>query len=345
MRLQAGTILTVLSLGLAACGRHGQPKAAEPPDGPARDVKTAVVVRAGGTSEVAVPATVEARERAALSTRIPASVTALPYREGQRVEAGAVVVRLDASAVQAAVAAAEAAVRTAEADLARTEALLGKGAATQRELEEQTARVAAVRAQLAGARDNLSYSVLRAPFAGWVAARRVSLGDVVNPGMSLIEIEGQGGLELRATVESEIAVSLRPGSEVKALVDGQPGPRRATISAVAPSGDATTHRFEVRADLPGASGLHAGLFARLMVPAQTAEARIFVPAAATFERGGLTGVFVVADGRARLRWVAVGGREGERVEIRAGVESGERVVLEPTGLSDGALIRETKAES
>jgi len=164
----------------------------------------------------------------------------------------------------------------------------------------------------------------------------------VNPGMPLIEIEGEGGLELRATVESEIAATLRPGSKLKAVVDGQPAPLAATVIAVAPSGDATTHRFELKADLPGASGLRAGLFARLLIPGVTADPRITVPAVALFERGGLTGLFVVSDGKARLRWVAAGARDGDTVEVRAGVEPGERVILDPAGLADGAPVKETR---
>jgi RND family efflux transporter MFP subunit len=335
-------ILTVLGLGVAACGGHGKPKAEGPATGPTRDVKTAEVVRTGGAGEVAVPGTVQARRRAALSARMPASVTDLPYREGQWVQAGAVVVRLDDAALRAAVAAAEAGVKAAEADLARTKALLEKGASTPRELEQMTAAASAAQAQLTAAKDSLSYSALRAPFAGRVASRRVNLGDVVNPGMPLIEIEGEGGLELRATVESEIAATLRPGAKVKAVVDGQPAPLTATVTAVAPSGDPTTHRFEVKADLPGASGLRAGLFARLLVPGLAADPRITVPAGALFERGGLTGLFVVADGKARLRWVAIGARDGEAVEIRAGVEPGERVVLDPAGLVDGNPVRESR---
>jgi RND family efflux transporter MFP subunit len=308
-------------------------------------VKTAEVVRTGGAGEVAVPGTVQARERAALSARMPASVTELPYQEGQWVKAGAVVVRLDDGAVRAAVAAAEAGVKAAEADLDRTKALLEKEAATPRELEQMTAAASGARAQLTAARDNLSYTALRAPFAGRVASRRVNLGDVVNPGMPLIEIEGEGGLELRATVESGIAATLRPGSKVKALVDGQPGPLAATVTAVAPSGDPTTHRFELKADLPAASGLRAGLFARLLVPGVAADPRLTVPAAALIERGGLTGLFVVRDGRARLRWVAAGARDGDTVEVRAGVEPGERVVLDPAGLADGAPVKEQRAAS
>jgi membrane fusion protein (multidrug efflux system) len=272
-----------------------------------------------------------------------ASVTALPYEEGQRVAAGAIVVHLDDAAVRAAVAAAEATVRAAESDLARTQRLLEIGISTPRELEQRTAAASSASAQLTAARDNLSYAALRAPFPGRVAARRVNLGDVVSPGLPLIEIEGEDGLELRATVEAGIAANLRPGAKVEALVDGQPGPLAATVTAIAPSGDPTTHRFEVKADLPAATGLRAGLFARLVVAGGAAEPRLTVPAAAVFARGGLTGVFVVNDGPVRLRWVAAGSRDGSTVEIRAGVEAGERVVLDPAGLADGDAVREPRA--
>ena len=340
MRVRGSILtLTVAALAAAACGRHEARPATEAPAGPAREVTAAEVVRTGGVGEVAVPGTVQARKRAALSARMPASVVELPYQEGQWVEAGAVVVRLDDAALRAGVAAAEAAVKATQSDLERTKSLLDKGAATPRELEQMTAAASGAQAQLTAARDGLSYSALRAPFDGRVAARRVNLGDVANPGMPLIEIEGEGGLELRATVESALAATLKPGARLSAQVDGQAGPLAATVVAIAPAGDPTTHRFEVKADLPAASGLRAGLFARLMVPGVTADPKLLVPVAATFERGGLTGAFVIAGGKAHLRWIAPGGREGGAVEVRAGLEAGERVVLEPADLADGTPVR------
>jgi hypothetical protein len=65
-----------------------------------------------------------------------------------------------------------------------------------------------------------------------------------------------------------------------------------------------------------------------------------VPASAVFSRGGLTGVFVVKDGTARLRWVAVGETSAGLTEIRAGLDAGERVALDPAGLHDGAPAAE-----
>ena len=205
-----------------------------------------------------------------------------------------------------------------------------------------TARTAGAEAQVIAARDALSYAVLRAPFAGRVAARPVNLGDVVNPGMTLIEIEGRGGLEVRASVKPETAGLLRPGAKVQALCDGQPEPLEATITAIAPAGDPTTHRVEVKAAVPSSPGLRAGTFARLLVPAPAGEARLRIPQSAVFPRGGLNGLFVADEGVARLRWVALGERAGDSVEIRAGLEAGERVILDPAGLVEGAPIRETR---
>ncbi len=203
------------------------------------------------------------------------------------------------------------------------------------------ARAAALRGRAFSARAASQYARRRARRTELcrIAVRRVNLGDVANPGLPLIEIEGDGGLELKATVDSAAATRLRPGSKLKAVVDGLDGPLAATVSAIAPAGDPTTHRFELKADLPAAPGLRSGLFARLLVPGVGSDPRISVPAEALFHRGGLTGVYVVDGGRARLRWVAAGAREGGSVEIRAGLEPAERVVLRPADLVDGNPVR------
>jgi RND family efflux transporter MFP subunit len=339
---RAGTALAVLGLAVAAC-RHEAPRPAAAREEPARPVVTAAVEEGGGAGE-AVPGLVQARRRASLAARIPASVLEVPFREGQPVPAGAVLVRLDDAALHAAVGAAEASLKAAEADLARMEALQRKGAATTREAEDASARAAGARAALSGARDNLAYAVLRAPFAGRLAAKRVNVGDVVTPGMPLVEVEGEGGLEVRATVSATQVALLRPGMDVAVEVDGVPGRLGARVSAVSPAGDAATHRFEVRADLPRAPALRSGLFARVLVTGEGGgEGVLLVPTRALFTRGGLTGVYVVQEGRAFLRWMAPGAARGDRTEARAGLAAGERVALDPGGLADGVSVRESAA--
>jgi RND family efflux transporter MFP subunit len=336
--------LLVLAALAAACSRAPRPPAVEAPRPPVA-VRTAPVEREEGSGRAAIPAVVRARDRAALSARVPASVLELPYHEGDRVAAGAVVVRLHDDALRSGLQAAEAAARAAETDRERVQALLQRGAATPREADESRARASASAAAVAAARDSLAYAELRAPFAGTIAARHVDVGDVVSPGSALVEIEGGGGLELRATVEGDVAALLKPGLALTAMVDGQPDPLPAAVLAVSAAGDPATHRFEVRATLPGTPGLRSGLFARLMVPLPSAGARLLVPSRALLPRGGLTGVFVVADSRARLRWVAPGAAQGARTEVRAGLSAGERVVLDPGALQDGDAVSASAEES
>lgn len=310
---------------------------------PPHAVATAAVERVGGEGTMSVPAVVQARQRAALAARISASVVALPFREGDRVAAGAVVARLDDAALTSALQAAQAEARAADADLARMESLLAKGAVTPREADQSRARAAAAGAGVASAKDGIAYAVLRAPFEGTVAARPANVGDVVTAGETVVVIEGSEGFEALAAVDGDLLSHLRVGQTLHAVVDGQPAPLAATVRAVSPSGDPATHRFEMKAELKAATGLRSGLFARVLVPSPAGPPRLLVPTTALFERGGLNGVFVVKNGTVWLRWVAIGATAGASTEVRAGLEVGERVAATPAGLADGQPVTEATA--
>jgi RND family efflux transporter MFP subunit len=323
----------------AACGK-APTEGAPPRAGGSARLVSVVAVAPDSAATTPVSGSVQARRRASLSARVPASVLELPYREGDRVAAGAVVVRLDDAAMLSAVQAAEAAERAAEAERVRMESLRSHDAATPREVDEAAARAAAAHAAVLAARDNLAYAALRSPFSGVVVARPANVGDVATPGTALIEIEGDGGYEVRATLDAGQAASLRPGAVIQASIDGLSELQQARITALSPAADPTTHRFEVRADLATTTGLRSGLFVRLLVASDDAQPRLFVPSSAFFTRGGLTGIFVSKEGMARLRWVAPGAAADGRTEVRAGVEAGERVIVDPAGLEDGVAVTE-----
>jgi RND family efflux transporter MFP subunit len=324
---------------LAGCARSGPP--APPREEPAATrVHVAEVSGADAAGEVSVPGVVAARERATLASRVAAAVVELPFQAGERVPAGAVLVRLDDRAFRSSLAAAEAACELAEADRRRADSLWAKGSGTRRDAEEAGARAVAACAAVSRARDELAYVVLKAPYKGTIAARHVHVGDVVSPGAPLLEIEAEGAFEIRATIDAQTAARVHVGDRLPSTIDGA-GPRvDATVRALSPAGDPATHRFEVQADLPRAAGLRSGVFARLWLPTPGGEKKLLVAASAVFRRGGLWGVFVIADGRARLRWVAVGETQRGLTEVRAGVEAGERVALDPAGLRDGVRVQE-----
>jgi hypothetical protein len=95
-------------------------------------------------------------------------------------------------------------------------------------------------------------------------------------------------------------------------------------AAIAPAG--------APADTAPESGARAG----------AAGGAVTVPSAALVRRGGLTGVFVVRDGQARLRWIRIGRTDGAHIEVLAGLAAGEEIVLAPKGLADGRAVRATR---
>lgn len=342
-------ILLPGALGIAvltgACGSRPEPaQAATAESGPPINV-TAVDVRSTSESGgIEVPAAIESNRRAVLTSRLAAAVVELKAREGDAVNAGSVLVRLEDAALRAALSAAEASDQAASRDLKRAEALLAKGAATRNEVENAATAAERTRAAVVGAREALSYASIKAPFAGRILRKLASAGDIVNPGQPLLEIEGAGGLEVVASIESAIHDRLRVGQKVAVRLDGIAAPQPATIHDLAASADPSTHRFTLRADIAPTNGVRAGLFARILVPSPGTggEARILVPSAAVLRRGGLTGVYVVRDGRAWLRWIAPGDPVLDSIEVRAGLEAKERVALDPSRLHDGAAVREDR---
>jgi membrane fusion protein, multidrug efflux system len=321
--------LTALLAGLA-CGKH---EPAQAPALPRARVRLAPAASAADADWIA--ATLTATRRATLSTRMAASVKAVHASEGQRVAAGALLVSLADDDLQSGLKAAQAAVDAANAHHRRLEALAKVEAATPSELEQSTLQLAQAQAGLAGVKASLAYTQIRAPFAGVVQSRLVNEGAFVGPGQPLVELEGQGALELEASLSEGEAKGLRIGMKVAFEAEGRPG--SAEVTALSTGGDPVTHRGALRARVLGGA-FRSGTFARIHVPGAGQAPGLTVPRTALVVRGELTGVFVARDGKAELRWLSLGEALGGAVPVRAGLKAGEAVIDAPGALVDGQPI-------
>jgi membrane fusion protein (multidrug efflux system) len=284
------------------------------------------------------PGIVAARQTAEIAARSAATVIGVFIGEGDLVRTGQRLAELDSRDAVARIASAGAAERGARAEKERVNRLAEKQAATPREREIADSAAAAARAALDEARAALSYLRLAAPFAGRVTSVLIHAGDHVTPGEKLIVLESDAGFEAQATVEADSAARLSPGRKLAVRVDSIPEPLEAEVRSLSTAGDPETHRFLLRADLPRDPRLRSGIYASVELPDATAMPRRTVPAAAIVERGGLTGVFVMEGGKASLRWIATGLREGNRIDVRAGLAPGDVVVLSPGNLADGSPV-------
>jgi len=314
------------------------------PDPPAlgREERTAVVERRMLASFREYPGFVEAVDPAPLAPRVMARVLTVAAREGDAVEAGALLATLDDRDARARLAQAQAGLEEAEAGalqarlaFERSQRLLDAEATTAQEWE--AARAAAdgakagverARQALEEARAALSWFRLEAPFAGRVLERRADPGLLAVPGEPLLSIYDPARLRLAVPIPEELAGPLAPGAELEVLLDGpqEAAPRRATLERALPSADPRSGTVVLHLALGAQSGLRPGQLGRARLPSGEREA-LFVPAAALRRVGQIERVELVQDGRVVPVTVRTGRASGDALEVLSGLAEGERVKL------------------
>jgi RND family efflux transporter MFP subunit len=336
------------ALGVAALffGREEPPPvpAGAPMSGPASpaDPISGSVVEASAEE---VPILVEATGRVAstrevvLSTKVQGTIETLSVREGSVVQAGQTLMTLDNRHLLAQAAAADAELENARDRLARMEKLFAEESVAKQELENAQRAYKVAAAAREGLAVQLSYTVVKAPFAGVVTEKKVEVGELASPGLPLLKVEDVTRLRLEATVPESDLKAVNVGDKVPVLVDAVGvEPLQGSVARVLPTGDPSTHTFLVKVDLPAVRGLKSGMFGRLRFQHGSARATL-VPRSAVVARGELTGVFVVGgDKVARLRFVKLGRSFGSRMEVASGLTAGEKVLEDGARGRDGAPV-------
>jgi RND family efflux transporter MFP subunit len=181
--------------------------------------------------------------------------------------------------------------------------------------------------------------VLSAPFDGVVIERNADPGSMAAPGLPLLTLEDPTVFRLEVQVDEARAGTIRVGQDVQYRLDTHG--ERWTAARVSEIGrvDPSSHSFLVKVDVPGAGATRSGSFGRVLFPG-TSRRTTAVPLGAVVRRGQLAIVFTVdAEGRARLRPISTGTTANELVEVLAGLNPNDTVVVSPPpGLVDGTRV-------
>jgi len=358
--------IAAISLLLIACGRKDR-TAEEKAVAVLHGIAVEMVKPESLPELLEVVGTVRSRTAAMVSPRIAGVIAVMGAKEGDRVKKGDVIARLDAKENQANALAADNAVEDARRAL--DEALARKNLAVTRferyanllkaevvsrqdfELQETEkelalqgvaraeARLKQAQEQARGAGTVADYTRVVAPISGIIVSRTADLGSTVFPSQPLFTIEDESGYQLELAIPESMAGRIRPGGAVQITLDVLGSSFAARIAEIVPAVDPASRTFTAKVPLTQA-GLKSGMFGRAAVDLGTTVSSMSVSRKSVVERGALTSVWVVDNGRiARLRLVKVGRAVGDRVEILSGLSAGERVV---TGgverISDGAKI-------
>lgn len=341
--------LLALSVAAAGCAKKETapaPKAVLP-------LETATVERQVGAGRIEIDGTVVGKVEAVLSSRLAAPVSQVRAVPGKTVREGAVLVLLEARETESALAGARSALHAAESSLEvarknrqRFGKLEARGAAASVELDRTRQEEAAAAAAVAGAEAGVrraeadrAQAVLTAPFDAVVVEKMVAEGDLAAPGRPLVRLASLSGRRVEAAPGEEEASRLWPGEPVDVALEGRTVKGR--VAEIVGAVDRETRRRTVRVDLPAGVEPAVGSFARLVLPGPRAE-RLVVPARAVVARGGLELAWAVGpDGRVALRYIRTGAASGDgKVEVRSGLEAGDRVVLDPPAdLEAGVKVR------
>jgi RND family efflux transporter MFP subunit len=330
-------VVLVAALAAASCAKKEKTETASA----TRALETAAVVQQTAAGRIEVEGVVVGRLEAVLSSRLAARVAEVAAVPGQNVRAGTVLVRLDegetAGALEGARAsldAARALLELARKNRGRFEKLAERGAAAAVELDRArqdeasaAAAVASAEAARRRAETDRAQAVLTAPFDAVVVEKMVSPGDLAAPGRPLVRLASQSGRRVEAAPGEAEAAALSPGQAIEVEIAGRAVTGR--LAEVVGAVDPATRRRTVRVDLPSDLEPAVGSFARVFLPGPSAP-RLLVPEKAVVSRGGLEIAWAVSsDGRVALRYVRTGLRTGGSVEVRSGLEAGERVVVNP----------------
>ena len=271
-----------------------------------------------------------ANESVDIRPKITATLTEILFEEGQDVQAGDVLVKLDNLEQVADLAAAKAALVDSEASYNRSSELFKNNVVSKSQLLQDEARKIADEAMVSVAQKRLADTIVRAPFAGRIGLRRVSIGSLVGPGTVITTLDDTQIIKVDFDLPEIYLSRLEPG--LKVLANSAAYPDQAfegEVTSVDTRVDPVSRTVRVRSVMQNPYGhLRPGMFLTVTLLKQTVESLV-VPERALVPERSVQYVLVVGDNQlVEKRAVQIGRRRPGDVEILSGLSAGELVIVD-----------------
>jgi membrane fusion protein, multidrug efflux system len=339
-------LLASLVGGLVACG--GQNAAA--PGGAMAPVKvvSTVVAPQPWVDTIEALGTAQARESVTLSAKVTEVVERVNFNDGDLVTEGDLLVDLSGRAEIAGLEEAQATYKEAQQQYQRLEGLVANGTVPRSQLDSQIATRDAARARVAAIRARLQDRVITAPFSGVLGFRQVSPGTLLTPGTPIATLDAVDVVKLDFSIPETFMAAIAVGQTVRAKSAAFAGREFAgKVAAIGSRIDPVTRAATVRAEIPNTDlVLRPGMLLTVLVE-RPARQVLALPELAVMQIGTRTSVFRVnVEGRVDDVAVTTGARSGGWVEIVAGLQAGDRIVVEGiVKLRAGAPVSEAEAST
>jgi RND family efflux transporter MFP subunit len=312
------------------------------------NVEVAKVVANDEQNALVVSGTIEAVNSATLSTRIMGYVDQIHVKVGDEVSKGQLLISLNSSdltakraQVKAGILEATAAFNNAKKDYDRFKSLFEKNSASQKELDDITARFNMAKARLQSAEEmkneidaQFAYTNIRAPFNGIVASKFIEIGALANPGMPLLLVESPNNFEVKAKIPESTIANIKTGMEVNISIASIGSSFKGQVKEISSSSALSGGQYIATLNLVNPSeNIRSGMFASITFPQintrdSMSSTSITIPREALIYNGQLTGIYTVSQqNTAVLRWLRIGNNIGSNVEVLSGLAPGEIYIV------------------
>jgi RND family efflux transporter MFP subunit len=348
--VRAALFCLAFALGLSACGENGG-NTAEPVS---RPVKLFTLGETEAVRTLRFPGSVSAVKQSDMAFEVAGRIIDIPVTEGQRVEAGTVLARLDPRDFEAERDRARAERNAAQLEFSRYEAAFKARAVAAQELDRARRNLAVADASLRQANKAIEDTVLRAPFVGRVARKLVEDYANVQAKQPVLILQSEGGMEMRVQIPEALwarspqvdsAAQIEDlNAHIRVVLSSLPEqPIAARITAFASMADPVTRTFRVTVGFepPPGTSVSPGMTGHVAydLPAEGAAVGLHIPADAVFaaaDNSPLVWRFDAQSGTVRRHPVTLGELSGDSVLVTSGLEAGDRIAVSGVHtLSDG----------
>ena len=271
-----------------------------------------------------------------LGAEMSGIVREIGFENGSVAKKGQVLLRLDTTSETAQLTGAQADAELTRLTLARVQSLHAQGANTQADLESARARSVQAEAMAANLRAIIAKKVIRAPFDGRMGLRKVELGQVVSPGNPIASLQSVDPVYVEFLLPQQALSDARLGQKARVRVDVFPQDTwEGVLTTINPEVEVSTRNVRMRATVPNPQGrLLPGMFANVELLAEGKKRVVTIPATAVLFAPYGDSVFLLVEGKdatgkpslvAQQRFVRLGERRGDFVEVTSGLTPGETV--------------------
>jgi membrane fusion protein (multidrug efflux system) len=335
-------LLTALLLVGCKGGDGEEPAAAEEKkEGPGVPVEVAALERGDVFAVYTGTASLETDSDALVVAKVAGQVVEILAEEGDRVEEGQVLARLDGDRLRLDMERSHANLRKLEQEYNRSVELYERGLVSSGAFEGLKYELESLRAIYRLAQLEYSYTRIRAPISGVVVQRHIRQGNTISVNDPVFQVTELDPLIAYIHIPEREFRRLEPGQPAELRLDAIPGQRfQAKVQRISPVVDPVTGTFKVTMEVPDQDGrLKPGMFGRFNIVWDARHDVLLAPRVAIVDDDISDSVFVIVDGKAERRTVRTGYARDAQVEILDGLEGHEEiVVIGQAGLRDGAQV-------